>query len=43
MDKSVQFYYMCVMMNRWLGVRIELIGNLVVLFASLFAVMARGE
>eukprot|EP00095_Tigriopus_kingsejongensis_P006313 snap_masked-scaffold61_size441589-processed-gene-3.13 protein:Tk06313 transcript:snap_masked-scaffold61_size441589-processed-gene-3.13-mRNA-1 annotation:"abc transporter" len=41
-DKGVQLHYMCVMMNRWLGVRIEFLANLVVFFVSLFAVLSRG-
>lgn len=31
------------MANRWIGVRLELIGGLVIMFAALFAVLARGE
>nr|AHK05647.1 ATP-binding cassette transporter sub-family C member 1 isoform X7 [Tigriopus japonicus] len=41
-DKGVQLHYMCVMMNRWLGVRIEFLANLVVFFVALFAVLSRG-
>lgn len=29
--------------NRWIGVRLELIGGLVILSAAVFAVLARGE
>ncbi|XP_058061275.1 multidrug resistance-associated protein 1-like [Anopheles bellator] len=33
--------YPTILANRWLGVRLELIGSLVILFAALFAILAR--
>lgn len=41
MDLNQVCYYPSVVANRWLSVRLETIGNLVVLFASLFAVIGR--
>ena len=38
---NVKSFYLSVSSNRWLGVRVELLGNLIVLFASLFAVIGR--
>ena len=34
-------YYPTFVSSRWLSVRLETIGNLIILFASLFAVLAR--
>ena len=39
--ENVKSFYLSVSSNRWLGVRIELLGNLIILFASLFAVIGR--
>ncbi|XP_041776522.1 multidrug resistance-associated protein 1-like isoform X1 [Anopheles merus] len=33
--------YPTILANRWLGVRLEIIGSLVILFAALFAILAR--
>ena len=44
-EKKVDFnqvcYYPTFVSSRWLSVRLETIGNLVILFASLFAVLFR--
>eukprot|EP00095_Tigriopus_kingsejongensis_P005995 snap_masked-scaffold1233_size54137-processed-gene-0.8 protein:Tk05995 transcript:snap_masked-scaffold1233_size54137-processed-gene-0.8-mRNA-1 annotation:"multidrug resistance-associated protein 14" len=40
---NVKCYYLKESSNRWLGVRVEMIGNLVVLFAALFVVIQRGS
>lgn len=34
-------YYPSVIANRWLAIRLEMVGNLIILFAALFAVMSR--
>jgi multidrug resistance-associated protein (MRP) len=39
-DKFCQVKYMNLISNRWLAVRLEFIGNLVVFFAALFAVLS---
>ena len=36
-------YYPTFVSSRWLAVRLEFIGNLVILFASLFAVLTRAK
>jgi ATP-binding cassette subfamily C (CFTR/MRP) protein 1 len=40
---NVQCFYLCLSSNRWLGTRIESIGNLIVLFASVFAIAGRAS
>lgn len=40
-DHNQQCYYPALVSARWLGVRLEVIGALVLLFAALFAVLAR--
>lgn len=41
-DLNQVCYYPGIISNRWLAVRLEMIGNLIILFAALFAVLARG-
>jgi ATP-binding cassette, subfamily C (CFTR/MRP), member 1 len=41
-DENQICYYPIVVANRWLAVRLELVGNMIILFASLFAVISRG-
>lgn len=33
-------YYPSIIANRWLAVRLEMVGNLIILFAALFAVLS---
>ena len=40
-DTNQICYYPSIIANRWLTVRLETVGNLVVLFAALFAVIDR--
>ncbi|KAF3854047.1 hypothetical protein F7725_014735 [Dissostichus mawsoni] len=40
-DENQKCYYPGIVSNRWLGVRIEFIGNCIVLFAALFAVIGK--
>ncbi|XP_054850774.1 multidrug resistance-associated protein 1-like isoform X1 [Eublepharis macularius] len=40
-DENQKAYYPSIVANRWLAVRLEYVGNGIVLFAALFAVMAR--
>uniref|UniRef100_A0A7N8XN14 ATP-binding cassette, sub-family C (CFTR/MRP), member 3 n=1 Tax=Mastacembelus armatus TaxID=205130 RepID=A0A7N8XN14_9TELE len=40
-DENQKSYYPGIVSNRWLGVRIEFIGNCIVLFAALFAVAGK--
>uniref|UniRef100_A0A8C3TEP1 ATP binding cassette subfamily C member 3 n=1 Tax=Chelydra serpentina TaxID=8475 RepID=A0A8C3TEP1_CHESE len=42
-DENQKSYFPTIISNRWLGVRIELIGNFVVLFAALFAVLGKNS
>ena len=41
-DKSVCCGYLNISSNRWLGTRTESLGNLIILFAGLFAIWSRG-
>ena len=41
MTTNVKSIYLNLMSNRWLGIRLEGIGNLFIFFAALFAVLAR--
>ncbi|KAM9296382.1 ATP-binding cassette sub-family C member 3 [Gastrophryne carolinensis] len=41
MDENQKSYYPGIVSNRWLGIRVEFVGNCVVLFAALFAVISR--
>jgi len=34
-------YYPSIIANRWLAIRLEMVGNLIILFAALFAVMGK--
>ncbi|KAG8239823.1 hypothetical protein J437_LFUL019455, partial [Ladona fulva] len=40
-DKNQMCYYPSIIANRWLAVRLEMVGNLIIFFASLFAVLGR--
>uniref|UniRef100_A0A0N5AB26 ABC transporter domain-containing protein n=1 Tax=Syphacia muris TaxID=451379 RepID=A0A0N5AB26_9BILA len=40
-DSNLAIYYPSIVANRWLAVRLELIGNLIVAFSALFAVFYR--
>lgn len=42
-DANQKTYYPGIVSNRWLGIRIEFIGNCIVLFAALFAVIGRAH
>uniref|UniRef100_A0A3Q2YT97 ATP binding cassette subfamily C member 3 n=1 Tax=Hippocampus comes TaxID=109280 RepID=A0A3Q2YT97_HIPCM len=42
-DENQKSYYPGIVSNRWLGVRIEFIGNCIVLFAALFAVTGKND
>ncbi|XP_077406385.1 ATP-binding cassette sub-family C member 3 isoform X1 [Vanacampus margaritifer] len=42
-DENQKSYYPGIVSNRWLGVRVEFIGNCIVLFAALFAVTGKND
>ncbi|KJH40322.1 hypothetical protein DICVIV_13738 [Dictyocaulus viviparus] len=42
-DENLATYYPSIVANRWLAVRLELVGNLIVMFSALFAVLFRGS
>ncbi|NXF93849.1 MRP1 protein, partial [Eubucco bourcierii] len=42
-DENQKAYYPSIVANRWLAVRLEYVGNCIVLFAALFAVIARSN
>uniref|UniRef100_A0A8C5TUD7 Canalicular multispecific organic anion transporter 2 n=1 Tax=Malurus cyaneus samueli TaxID=2593467 RepID=A0A8C5TUD7_9PASS len=42
-DENQKSYYPGVVSNRWLGIRVEFVGNCIVLFAALFAVIGRNS
>uniref|UniRef100_A0A8C9FWN7 ABC-type glutathione-S-conjugate transporter n=1 Tax=Pavo cristatus TaxID=9049 RepID=A0A8C9FWN7_PAVCR len=42
-DENQKSYYPSIMSNRWLGIRVEFVGNCVVLFAALFAVIGKSS
>ncbi|XP_070269018.1 multidrug resistance-associated protein 1 isoform X1 [Myotis yumanensis] len=42
-DENQKAYYPSIVANRWLAVRLECVGNCIVLFATLFAVISRNS
>ncbi len=40
---NVRSYYLSLSSNRWLGTRMETLGNCIILFAALFSVLARNK
>ncbi|KAL1498078.1 hypothetical protein ABEB36_008934 [Hypothenemus hampei] len=42
-DLNQTCYYPSIISNRWLSVRLEMIGNCIILFAALFAVLGKGQ
>ncbi|XP_076266254.1 multidrug resistance-associated protein 1-like isoform X1 [Rhynchophorus ferrugineus] len=42
-DLNQVCYYPSIISNRWLAVRLEMIGNLIILFAALFAVLGKDQ
>lgn len=37
------YYYLGMIANRWLAVRLEMIGNLIIFFSALFAVLSKDQ
>ncbi|NXW90001.1 MRP3 protein, partial [Alopecoenas beccarii] len=42
-DENQKSYYPGIISNRWLGIRVEFVGNCIVLFAALFAVIGKNN
>ena len=42
-DENLVYYFPNIISNRWLALRLELIGNMITVFAALFAVLARSS
>lgn len=42
-DDNQKCYYPTIVSNRWLGIRLELIGNIFIMFAAIFAIVSRGS
>ncbi|NXN11515.1 MRP1 protein, partial [Indicator maculatus] len=42
-DENQKAYYPSIVANRWLAVRLEYVGNCIIFFAALFAVIARSK
>uniref|UniRef100_A0A8C2UJK1 ATP binding cassette subfamily C member 3 n=1 Tax=Coturnix japonica TaxID=93934 RepID=A0A8C2UJK1_COTJA len=42
-DENQKCYYPSIVSNRWLGIRVEFVGNCIVLFAALFAVIGKSS
>lgn len=42
-DHNQVAYFPSIIANRWLAVRLEMVGNLIILFAALFAVIDRSQ
>uniref|UniRef100_A0A8C3CER0 ABC-type glutathione-S-conjugate transporter n=1 Tax=Cairina moschata TaxID=8855 RepID=A0A8C3CER0_CAIMO len=42
-DENQKSYYPGIVSNRWLGIRVEFVGNCIVLFAALFAVIGKNS
>ncbi|XP_014733665.1 PREDICTED: canalicular multispecific organic anion transporter 2 [Sturnus vulgaris] len=42
-DENQKSYYSGIVANRWLGIRVEFVGNCIVFFAALFAVISRNS
>nr|CAD7393056.1 unnamed protein product [Timema cristinae] len=40
-DRNQMCFYLTIMTNRWLSVRLETIGNIIIFFSSIFAVLGR--